>query len=373
MTEPRLDNSVRRRREELSLSQQALAELVGVSRQAVIAIEQGRQVPSTALGLRLAQALRSSVERLFSLAGSEGVMARLAPAPAPAGLQVRGARVALGEVDGRWAAHRLPPDAPVAADGIVAGGAGSRTALIRPLADASYLRRNVLVAGCAPLLGTLAQRVGTRFGDARATWLASNSRRSLDLLHARLVHVAGVHLSEAGSGVDNAAVVRERFPGERMLIVNLTRWRQGLVVPPGNPLALRSAADLLRPGLRLARREAGAGAYKLLRRLLEHEGADEAPLFGPSASGHAEVAQLVRCGAADVGVAIESVALAAGLGFVPLAEERFDLVVPAALAETAPVARLLEALDDPGFRTDAAHLPGYDVALAGHVTTLDAA
>jgi molybdate-binding protein/DNA-binding XRE family transcriptional regulator len=373
VTEHRLENSVRRRREELGLSQQALAERVGVSRQAVIAIEQGRQVPSTALALRLAHDLRVGVEGLFSLAGSEGVLARLAPAPEPAGSQVHGNRVALGEVEGRWAAHRLPPDAPVAADGIVAGGASRRTALVRPLVDAIHLRRNVLVAGCAPLLGTLAQRVGARFGDARATWLASNSRRSLDLLHARLVHVAGVHLSETGPGEDNAAVVRARFPGERMLIVNLTRWRQGLVVPAGNPLALRSSADLLRPGLRLARREAGAGAHKLLRMLLEQEGAADAPLFGPSASGHAEVAQLVRCGAADVGVAIESVALAAGLGFVPLAEERFDLVVPAALAETIQVARLLESLDDPGFRTEVAHLPGYDVALAGHVTTLEAA
>ncbi len=182
-----------------------------------------------------------------------------------------------------------------------------------------------------------------------------------------------MHLSETGSGEDHAAVVRQRFPGERMLIVSLTRWRQGLVVPPGNPLALRSSADLLRPGLRIARREAGAGAHKLLRELLALEGLEDAPMFGPSAAGHAEVAQLVRCGAADVGVAIESVALAAGLGFVPLAEEGFDLVVPAALAETATVARLLDALGDPGFRTEAAHLPGYDVSLAGHVTTLDAA
>jgi molybdate-binding protein len=300
-------------------------------------------------------------------------MARLAPPPEVGNAHLLGDRVALGEVGGRWAAHRLPPDAPVAADGVVAGGPSGRTAWVQPLVDAGHLRRNVLIAGCAPLLGTLAQRVGRRFGDARATWLAANSRRSLDLLHSRLVHVAGVHLSDMGSSEENAAAVRERFPGERMLIVNLTRWRQGLVVPPGNPLALRSSADLLRPGLRLARREPGAGAHKLLRALLALEGVEDAPMFGPSAGGHAEVAQLVRCGAADVGVAIESVALAAGLGFVPLAEEGFDLVVPAALAETPTVARLLDALDDPGFRTEAAHLPGYDVALAGHVTTLEAA
>jgi putative molybdopterin biosynthesis protein len=67
------------------------------------------------------------------------------------------------------------------------------------------------------------------------------------------------------------------------------------------------------------------------------------------------------------------VALASDLDFVPLTEERFDLVVPAELADDAPVARLLDTLDDQGFRAEAAGLPGYDVEICGHVTTLEAA
>jgi putative molybdopterin biosynthesis protein len=185
--------------------------------------------------------------------------------------------------------------------------------------------------------------------------------------------VAGVHLSDARPGQDNVSAVRQRFPDRRMLVVNLTRWRQGLVVPAGNPRAIRAGADLLRDGIKLARREEGAGAHTLVERLLREVGADDARLTGPLAAGHAEVAQLVRCGAADVGVAIEAVALAAGLDFVPLSEERFDLVVPAVLAETAPVSRLLEMIDDPAFRADMAQLPGYDGELAGHAITLDAA
>jgi hypothetical protein len=37
------------------------------------------------------------------------------------------------------------------------------------------------------------------------------------------------------------------------------------------------------------------------------------------------------------------------------------------------VSRLLEALDDAAFRTEMAHLPGYDGDICGHVTTLEAA
>jgi putative molybdopterin biosynthesis protein len=365
-----LDNTVRRHRERAGLSQQALGEIVGVSRQALIAIEGGRQVPSTSLSLRLARALRCGVEDLFSLSSGSGLPARLAPqdAAGPAG-----ARVALAEIGGRWAAHRLPLDATAAADGIVIAEVSKRTGLVEPLTDPAQLRRNVLVAGCAPILGALAHRVGGRFADARATWLPTSSRRSLDLLEQGLVHVAGLHLPNVQRGEDNISAVLRLFPGRRMLVVNLTQWRQGFIVPAGNPLAIRSGADLLRGGLRLTRREDGAGAQAMVQRLLAEQGALDAHLPGPFAAGHAEVAQLVRCGAADVGVAIESVAIASGLDFVPLAEERFDLVVPADHAETAPVSRLLEMIDDPAFRAEMAQLPGYDSRFTGHATTLDAA
>lgn len=369
-TEPSLENDVRAHRDRLGLSQQELADLVGVSRQAIVGIEGGRQVPATTLSLRLARALRCGVDDLFRLSAESGLAARVAR-PAAEGLV--GARVALGEVDGAWAAHRLAADGTAAADGVVTAQPSERTALVRPLVEPVELRRNALVVGCAPILGALAQRVGARRADARATWLPGSSARALDLLGEGLVHVAGLHVADAEGGEDNAAVVRRRFPDRRMLLVNLTRWRQGFVVPSGNPLAIRSGADLLRRGVRLARREEGAGAHTLVERLLHEQGADRAYVPGPLAAGHQEVAQLVRCGAADFGVAIEGVALAAGLDFVPLTEERFDLVVPADLVDFPPVARLLETIDDDAFRAEMAELPGYDGQESGHATTLDAA
>ena len=54
-------------------------------------------------------------------------------------------------------------------------------------------------------------------------------------------------------------------------------------------------------------------------------------------------------------------------------EERFDLVVPADVAADKPVARVIDTLDDPAFRTEVSHLPGYDGSMSGQVTTVDAA
>lgn len=421
MTETQLRNSVRRHRRDLGLSQEALGDRVGVGRHAIMAIEAGRQVPSTTLALRLAGTFDCAVKDLFRLDPVTELEVRL-PSPRPAATAsppVPSSRVAVGRVGGGWTAHPLPAHATGAADAIVveaaaappdalsnrkndspaagAGGAaagrahpsdGRSTAAsiatqpdetaaanharVRPVRGMRQLERNVLVAGCAPLLANLAHRVGESSADARATWIPASSHRALDLLAAGMVHIAGLHLSGGASSHANVEAVRRRFPGKRMLVINLTRWRQGFVVAARNPLGIRDAADLLRPGVRVVAREPGTGADELFARLFAGDGGGRPDFSGPVAEGHLDVARRVHCGAADAGVAIESAALAWGLGFVPLVEERFDLVMPASIAESPPVSRFLDTLDDPGFRTEAASLPGYDTSISGHASTLEA-
>ncbi len=369
MSSPDLITTLKPRRERAGLSQAALAQRVGVTRQAIIAVEAGRRVPSTRLALQLAGALGCGVDDLFALREPDSIVARLASSPQRSAALPAAGRVMVGRVGERWVAHPVADGAPIAADGLASADDGDGRCHVRPLVDPADLQANVLVAGCAPLLGMVVQRIARRRGDARGTWLPANSGHALHLLEAGLVHLAGLHLWHPGSGQHNHAVIRDRFSAQRMLVVGLTHWRQGLVVAPGNPRGIRDASCLQRSELRFAHREPGSGAATLVERL---RGSCPTPP-GPQAHDHAQVAQLVRHGLADTGVAIESVALAAGLEFIPLAEERFDLAVPAELAAHAPVRRLVETLDDSAFRREAQRMPGYDVSCCGHVTTLDAA
>lgn len=349
MVEPQtLICTVRERRRAHGLSQAELAARVGVSRQALIQIESGRQTPSTALALALARALRCAVEDLFRLSGGGVIEARVT---APDG----SARVAVGQVDGTWVAHAV--DEAQAADGVVVG-----PGTVELFDSAGRVEENVLVAGCAPLLGMLTGRVSRAALGARATWIGANSERALELLVSGAVHIAGIHLAAPS----HADLVVQAFPGARVAIVNLTRWTQGLVVAPGNPRGVSAIADVLRPDVRLVRREPGAGA----QRLLEAEVARLEPAAGwldgaPQAQSHAEVARMIRWGIADVGVAIESVARAEGLDFIPLVDERFDLVLPQSRLDARPVARLLELVGSATFRADASRLAGHDPSAAG--------
>ncbi len=367
MADSSLQCSLRERRASAGLSQGELAQHVGVSRQAIIAIEAGRQVPSTAVSLSLARALRCTVEDLFRVSPAPRLRASFAGTPGAA----RTGRVALGLVDGAWAAHSLDTgDRP--GDGLlVAASPQSSTVEVDPLSDRRELERNVLVAGCAPLLGVLAGRLERRHADARATWIATNSTRAIELLRKKLVHVAGLHLVTTETPGGHSAIVQRHFDNETMTIVNLARWQQGLMVRRGNPLGIRSVSDLLRRDVRVVHRDPGAGARKLLERLLGEKGVDVHELAaGPLASGHEEVARWVRLGFADAGVGAEAAALSEDLAFVPLAEERFDLVVPESRLGSRPVARLFELLESPTFRADAGRLAGYDLAGAGQAATV---
>ena len=350
MTSSNVTNSLRARRAGLGVSQGALAERAGISRQALGALESGRSAPSVAVALRLAHALDTEVEALFSVE-DEVVVATLAGEGGP--------RVALAAGDDGWVAHPLAPDAlHVPADGLVVGHLGARVRVRLLSPDAG---RRLVLLGCDPALGLLAARL-----DAR--WLPTPSLDALDKLAAGHAHLAGAHLCEGDEY--NAPFVRRRFGGESMCLVHVATAEAGLAVAPGNPLLIRGAADLA--GLRVVNRPAGAEARRLLDRSLAEAGVPVAALRGyeREVDGHAAVASTVASGGADAGVTVRAAAEALGLGFVPLACERFDLVVSREMTRDARVGRLVDTLGRRSFRDELAALPGYGTTQTGEVVSV---
>lgn len=360
-----LKSQVRSVREAAGMTQGALAGAAGVTRQALSAIEAGRAVPSTLIALRLARALGRSVEDLFGLEESWSATST------PGATLGAGDRVALSLVRGRWMAHPLCAGQPLAqhtaADALVTQALGS-TVTVRPLRDRATMERTLVVVGCAPALGILASRLQDAASAPPVRWIHAASERALGALAAGAAHVAGAHLLDEATGVFNSPQASSALAGRPGLLAHLARWEQGLVVAAGNPQGLRTAADLCRPHLRFAHREPGSGARALLGRLLAVQGLPvEALPPGPTVAGHLDVAQAVALGAADAGIATRGAALAHRLGFVPLAEERFDLVVPAALEDDPRIGRLLDALSSRAFREELDSLGGYDTTDTGDV------
>ncbi|QYN38433.1 GntR family transcriptional regulator [Pseudonocardia sp. DSM 110487] len=177
---------------------------------------------------------------------------------------------------------------------------------------------------------------------------------------------AAVHLLHH-NGRYNAPFARGLLHGLRPHLIHLWRREQGLLVPPGNPRDLASAADLA--GLRVAKRRFGTGTRVLLDRLLREAGLDPDALAGPETGSHLETALSVASGVVDTGLAVRSVARDLDLGFVPLVSEEYDVVLPGAALDAA--AALVAALLDPATRAAVTALGGYDTSEAGKVEDLD--
>lgn len=358
MAEP--PNRVRERREARGVTQVALAEQTQLSRQSIGAIEAGRATPAVDVALRLARALDCRVEELFGPSEGPGTVGTEPGSPKLSG------RVAMAHIRGRWVSHPLAEDGVrISADGVVTGRKHGQV-VVEPVRSPAEARDNVVLMGCAAALGLLADRLNSRSGPGRFLWLPRSSTAALDALAKDHTHVAGVHLVDARTGEANVADVRRAGAREPLVLIALGRWEAGLVLRPEDSKRIRGAADLGRAGLRLATREAGAGAQRLLERVLGAAGhprelARKAHL---TLGGHLDVARAVALGAADTGVATRDAALAFGLAFVPLAEERYDLALPLEALVDPRLSRLFDVLVSGGFRRELSEL-GYDVSCAG--------
>jgi putative molybdopterin biosynthesis protein len=353
------ETPVRTKRELLGISQAALAAAAGLSRQSLSAIEARRSVPGVDVALRLAAVLECRVEDLF--AASERVRIRAERTRA-----MGNGRVLLAEVAGRWVAHPLVGLAlRMSADGLAAGGTRGDVDVdpVRPLEDA---RDNLVVMGCAPAIGLLCDRLSSRAGHGRFLWLASSSTAALQALALGHTHVAGAHLVDARTGEPNLAEIRRLAGPSPIALVALARWEAGLVLAAGNPLGVRGPEDLERRGLRLVTRERGSGARRLLDRVVAALGerARAAVRSAIEVRGQLEVAHAVAIGAGDAGVATRDAALAFGLTFLPLAEERYDLAIPEDGIDDPRIARLLDTLSAAPLRRELAAI-GYDVRCSG--------
>jgi putative molybdopterin biosynthesis protein len=358
-------------------SQQQLAGMAEVSRQAVSAVESGHSDPSLRVALALAQALGMTVEELFG----PGNPARPVPAVPVAPLAAGQARVALASVGDQFVALPLRGDMAagmgfLAADGL-AVQAG--TAVVRaspgasdasappPAVDVRPIgppRATVVVAGCDPALPLLARPLSLLDPPVAFAWWPCGSAEALRLAAAGLVHAAGVHLRDADGGYNTAAAAD--IPGGAE-VVGFTAWREGLALRPELDGVVGGLDAVAAMGLRIVNREPGAEARRVLDRECARLGIEpeELPGYDSRAAGHLQVASAVAAGLADAGVASEPAARAYGLGFVPLADERFDLVLPGKHLGSREVQGLLKALTSPWLLAQLAGLPGYDSSACG--------
>jgi excisionase family DNA binding protein len=207
-------------------------------------------------------------------------------------------------------------------------------------------------------------------GSGLAT-LPEGSEAGLRRLAQGDVMVAAIHLHrlEGDDDTANADAVADAPGLHDTVLIAFARREQGLLVAPGNPLKLSDIASVAAKRARIAQRPTGAGAQLLLLALLGRADLAFEALntVKPPCPTGPDVAQAVRTQRADCGIATRAVALSAGLNFIPLTWERFDLALRQRDYFMPGPQALFRFLRETSFRAHAAELTGYDVTEAGAV------
>jgi putative molybdopterin biosynthesis protein len=207
---------------------------------------------------------------------------------------------------------------------------------------------------------------------AKHVTLLNMSVGSLDgLVNLRqgLCQISGSHLLDE-SGEYNAPFIKHLFPDREMEMVTLAYRTQGLMLASGNPRAIKKISDLARKNIQFANRNAGSGTRLWfdteLRKLKVP--AEKIHGYENAVRTHSEAAALIAEGKADASIGLQAAAKQHGLDFIPLFEERYDLILPREGEEN--LLPLLDYVQSAAFRKSLGALTGYNARHSGEQVSL---
>ncbi|MGE5703536.1 MAG: substrate-binding domain-containing protein [Clostridia bacterium] len=229
------------------------------------------------------------------------------------------------------------------------------------------VQRPIIISGQDICLDLLANQLEKRQIGVRPLRTYVGSLNSLISMYQGESTIVSTHLLDGDTGSYNIPYITKLLVGQSYLVVNImSRWA-GLYVQPGNPKQLSDWADLKKPGLRLVNREKGSGARVLLDEQLRLHAISKQQIHGydTEETSHLGVAGAIASGSADVGVGIEKAALLAGIDFVPLIQEKYDLVLLKTVENELLIETVLSILRSTDFQQELQSLGGYDTTNMG--------
>jgi putative molybdopterin biosynthesis protein len=188
-------------------------------------------------------------------------------------------------------------------------------------------------------------------------------------LKNQTAHICGAHLYDPATQDYNFPFLEKYAPEAKVTVINLVIRHQGFIVAKGNPQQIQSMRDLIRDDLHFINRQRGAGTRILLDDHLKQAGIRPEQIQGYNQEEytHMAVAVNVLSGAADCGMGIFAAAKALDLDFIPVAKERYDLIVPNQFLEDPKILTLRELLNDKAVQKKIENLGGYETMLTGRI------
>jgi putative molybdopterin biosynthesis protein len=289
-------------------------------------------------------------------------------------------RVKIGKVGNKYIATPVGRGAGAImtlqrADGLLQIPAMSEGVAPQTEADVRLLRsRNsldntiVCIGSHDNTLDILANHIKRRFPLYSLSSAHVGSMGGIIAIKKNEAHIAGCHLLDEPSGEYNVPFIKKSLKGVSLKVYNLVYRQQGLIVRKGNPKNVQGIDDLTRNDCLFINRQPGSGTRLLTDTCLREKCIDARKIQGYNKEEytHMGVASAISTGVADTGMGILAAALALNLEFIPIAKERFDLIVREEYVKVPMIRALLEIISsDEEFRTSVMSRGGYDISEMG--------
>ncbi|MFK7966474.1 MAG: substrate-binding domain-containing protein [Burkholderiaceae bacterium] len=202
--------------------------------------------------------------------------------------------------------------------------------------------------------------------DCGIAALFNGSNDGLDRFAQRQGIATGLHLYDAAANSWNVNAVANRFADTGTVMVGWAERERGLIVSEAKQDKIKQLSDI--QGCRFTPRQAGAGAQNLFLHLAEQAGLDLSLVsLGQPVLTEADSALAVLEGEADATFGLATLAAQFKLPFVPLVQERFDLLIDRHAWFEPPMQTFWAFCRSKAFAERAARLTGYDVSELGMV------
>jgi len=290
-------------------------------------------------------------------------------------------RVKLGNIDGKIMAYPLPRGAGVVTS-LVEADALIRIPLFKEgvdfreevkaelLEDLNRIKNNIIVTGSHDLvLDILRNELQEDISNFNLVSFNVGSMGGLLALKQNMTHLATAHLLDPESGEYNFPYLKKILPQKELIVVNLAFREQGIMVKKGNPKKIKELIDLTREDIKFINRQKGSGTRILLDYLLKKEKINSMDIIGyfQEEFTHLMVASAVAEGNVDAGLGILSAAKTFRLDFIPVAKERYDIIIPKEYYSSLKVQKLLTIIRSEKFKKKILSLGGYDLSQIGKV------
>jgi putative molybdopterin biosynthesis protein len=195
------------------------------------------------------------------------------------------------------------------------------------------------------------------------------SLEGLMMLHRGSADMAAMHLLDPVSHEYNLPFIRQLFVHEHITVVRLASRKQGFIIAKGNPKNITGFQDLARPDITIVNRQKGAGTRFLLDSSLAGHSISPVNINGYQTEEwtHLGAAAHISRGSADVAFGIQYAASQLGLDFIPVTEEKFDLIFRWTSENRAALEHLLDLIHFTTFKDTVQELEGYDAGELGKI------